>query len=303
MAVTAAAPTCHLRHFLHSRPSSLSLSYSSSISFLKPLTVSSPIALSTRLRQIHVPPLRKTLFPFLFSISTSSSSSLTAVEAEKSAEDDDAMEQYGEETEVAEDELETERGDFEDTQMDSTSSPLERNREEKLKLELPSLTVKERKELVSYAHSLGKKLKTQLVGKSGVTPNVATSFIETLESNELLKIKIHRSCPGELDDVVKQLEEATGSVAVGQIGRTMIIYRPSLTKLKAEEKKKQVRERFHKRVLKSKLAKANKSTEQAPKLFRRGSSWNHINKSKEQAPKFSRRGSSWNARSSRSNTT
>ncbi|RYR24517.1 hypothetical protein Ahy_B02g058020 isoform C [Arachis hypogaea] len=59
-------------------------------------------------------------------------------------------------------------------------------------------------------------LKTQLVGKSGVTPNVATSFIETLEANELLKIKIHRSCPGELEDVVKQLEQATGSVAVGQ---------------------------------------------------------------------------------------
>ncbi|RYR72864.1 hypothetical protein Ahy_A02g007090 [Arachis hypogaea] len=31
-------------------------------------------------------------------------------------------------------------------------------------------------------------LKTQLVRKSGVTPNVATSFIETLDTNELLKI-------------------------------------------------------------------------------------------------------------------
>ncbi|RYR38645.1 hypothetical protein Ahy_A09g043768 [Arachis hypogaea] len=40
-----------------------------------------------------------------------------------------------------------------------------------------SVLLTERKEL----------LKTQLVGKSGVTPNVATSFIETLEANELLK--------------------------------------------------------------------------------------------------------------------
>ena len=55
---------------------------------------------------------------------------------------------------------------------------------------LPSLTVKEKKDLASYAHSLGKKLKSQLVGKSGVTANVATSFIETLESNELLKVAI-----------------------------------------------------------------------------------------------------------------
>lgn len=55
-------------------------------------------------------------------------------------------------------------------------------------LQLPTLTVKEKKELASYAHSLGNKLKSQLVGKSGVTANVATSFIETLEANELLKV-------------------------------------------------------------------------------------------------------------------
>lgn len=68
-----------------------------------------------------------------------------------------------------------------------------------------------------------------------------------------LQIKIHRSCPGELDDVVKQLEESTGSVAVGQIGRTLIIYKPSLSKLKAEEKKKQVRELFLRKQHKPRL--------------------------------------------------
>lgn len=47
--------------------------------------------------------------------------------------------------------------------------------------------------------------------------------------------------------MVKQLEEATGSVVVGQIGRTVIIYRPSLSKLKAEEKKKQARKVFVRR--------------------------------------------------------
>ncbi|KAM7254863.1 hypothetical protein ACFE04_020104 [Oxalis oulophora] len=102
-----------------------------------------------------------------------------------------------------------------------------------------SLTVKEKKDLASYANSLGKKLKSQLVGKSGVTQSVASSFVENLESNELLKIKIHRTCPGELDDVVSQLEELTGSVVVGKIGRTVILYRPSITKLKVEEKKKE----------------------------------------------------------------
>ncbi|TYH37350.1 hypothetical protein ES332_D12G033500v1 [Gossypium tomentosum] len=125
-------------------------------------------------------------------------------------------------------------------------------------VKLLNLTVKEKKELASYAHGLGKKLKCQLVGKSGVTDNVIFSFLETLEANELLKIKIHRTCPGELEDVVSQLEQATGSVVVGQIGRTVIIYKPSLTKMKAEEKKKEFQRAFIRRQSKLKPTLANK---------------------------------------------
>jgi RNA-binding protein len=58
---------------------------------------------------------------------------------------------------------------------------------------VPELTIKEKKELASYAHSLGKKLKYQQVGKSGVTPAVAASFIQTLEANELLKVPLSSS--------------------------------------------------------------------------------------------------------------
>ncbi|KAG9442815.1 hypothetical protein H6P81_018669 [Aristolochia fimbriata] len=112
----------------------------------------------------------------------------------------------------------------------------------------PILTVKEKKELASYAHSLGKKLKSQQVGKSGVTVSLAASFIENLEANELLKLKVHNSCPGELPDVVRQLEEATGSVAVGQIGRSVILYRPSVTKMQEAERKKQQVQSVRKRV-------------------------------------------------------
>ena len=54
--------------------------------------------------------------------------------------------------------------------------------------EVPNLTVKEKKELGSYANSLGDKLKSQQVGKSGVTENVVFAFNETLEKNELLKV-------------------------------------------------------------------------------------------------------------------
>ncbi|XP_010429035.1 PREDICTED: uncharacterized protein LOC104713577 [Camelina sativa] len=99
------------------------------------------------------------------------------------------------------------------------------------------LSAKEKKRFASYAHSLGDKLKSQLIGKSGVTDSVVLSFLETLEKNELLKVKIHRTCPGELEEILLHLEEATGSVIVGQIARTVILYRPSPTKLKAEEEK------------------------------------------------------------------
>lgn len=58
-------------------------------------------------------------------------------------------------------------------------------------IKLPTLTVKEKKDLASYAHSLGKKLKCQLVGKSGVTDTVISSFDETLEKNELLKVYVY----------------------------------------------------------------------------------------------------------------
>ena len=47
---------------------------------------------------------------------------------------------------------------------------------------------------------------------------------------------------------MKQLEKATGSIVVGQIGRTVILYRPSLTKLKAEEKKKQAVRAFTRKL-------------------------------------------------------
>lgn len=55
----------------------------------------------------------------------------------------------------------------------------------------PSLSVKEKKELASFAHSLGKKLKSQQVGKSGVTDTVIGALIETLEKNELLKVMLY----------------------------------------------------------------------------------------------------------------
>ncbi|CAA7020642.1 unnamed protein product [Microthlaspi erraticum] len=167
-------------------------------------------------------------------------------EDEESEEDDYSAEEYQDEDEEdEEDELEGGMVSAEATEEVSEMGLGEKEEKtEKMKKKARGsglkLSIKEKKELASYAHSLGDKLKCQLVGKSGVTDSVVFSFLETLEKNELLKVKIRKTSPDELEDAVRHLEEATGSVAVGQIGRTVILYRPSPTKMKAEEKKKEV---------------------------------------------------------------
>ncbi|KAJ4898728.1 RNA-binding CRS1 / YhbY (CRM) domain protein [Raphanus sativus] len=185
--------------------------------------------------------------------STSSSSSLVAksfsaidepdlLGEEDESEEDDYNEEKDEEEEL-DSGMVSARGSEEDYE-EGLGEKEEEDKIEKMKKKTRGsglkLTIKEKKELASYAHSLGDKLKCQLVGKSGVTDSVVFSFLETLEKNELLKVKIRKTSPQEMEDAVMHLEEATGSVAVGQIGRTVILYRPSPTKMKAEEKKKEV---------------------------------------------------------------
>ncbi|KAF8406495.1 hypothetical protein HHK36_008584 [Tetracentron sinense] len=106
----------------------------------------------------------------------------------------------------------------------ATSSVLKRNGESIAKL--PSLTVKEKKELSAYAHSLGKKLKSQQVGKSGVTSSVAASFLETLEANELLKPKLKPKplqSPNEEAVRVKHVQKRQFSVGLDQIQISCLI--------------------------------------------------------------------------------
>jgi RNA-binding protein len=199
MTATASSSSCHLLLVLRSQPPLPSPSSSSFISFLKPLFLPSS---NITLRKFHLLP-KNTLFPTFLSTPPSSSrafsytpplSSFIGSSTSKSTEENTLEEEEDdEETDFSEDEFETEKDNFEGSQVvveDSNSSPLVRQRQERLKVELPSLSVKEKKELGSYAHSLGKKLKTQSVGKSGITPNLVTAFSDNLEANELLKVMV-----------------------------------------------------------------------------------------------------------------
>ncbi|GJX57589.1 putative RNA-binding, CRM domain-containing protein [Tanacetum coccineum] len=78
----------------------------------------------------------------------------------------------------------------EDTEKEKEAADDDRiaNEHKEMMSKLREMSVKDKKELGSYANSLGKKLKSQQVGKSGVTDSVAVALLETLEANELLKI-------------------------------------------------------------------------------------------------------------------
>ncbi|GJP42902.1 hypothetical protein CLOM_g2432, partial [Closterium sp. NIES-68] len=93
----------------------------------------------------------------------------------------------------------------------------------------------ERKELRAYAHRMGNRISTHQIGKWGVTSTVITSLHDGLEKHELLKIKISDNCPDEAWEVGQVLEEKLAAQVVGLIGRTALLYRPSLTKLARED--------------------------------------------------------------------
>lgn len=107
------------------------------------------------------------------------SSSLT-LETHKNVVIEDDLELNSKETQV----VETAKEAVSELGLDSSE------KYRKLVANLPSLSTAEKKALASYAHSLGKKLKSQQVGKGGVTDAVATALVETLEANELLKVYI-----------------------------------------------------------------------------------------------------------------
>ncbi|GBG72124.1 hypothetical protein CBR_g11057 [Chara braunii] len=94
----------------------------------------------------------------------------------------------------------------------------------------PALGARERKELRAYANGLGKSLVVWQIGKSGISNSVVSSVTEALEANELIKVKILDNCEDDVSVVADKLERKTKSQVVGKVGRTLLLYRPSLRK-------------------------------------------------------------------------
>ena len=86
------------------------------------------------------------------------------------------------------------------------------------------LTSKQRAELRSLCNPLPTTL---MIGKEGVTENVAQSALQQLQARELVKARVLENALMEAREAAEQLCEMTGAEIVQVIGFTFVVYRKS----------------------------------------------------------------------------
>lgn len=79
-----------------------------------------------------------------------------------------------------------------------------------------------------YLRAIGSTLNPIVqIGKFGINENVLGSLEEALEARELVKIRILHNSPLEPEDVAQELAKIVGAELVQEIGRNLLLYRPS----------------------------------------------------------------------------
>ncbi len=68
------------------------------------------------------------------------------------------------------------------------------------------------------------------IGKSGVTPEITKAISDALEARELIKINVLKNCLYEPKAISSMLSERSRSDVVSQIGRKIVLYKPSKEK-------------------------------------------------------------------------
>ena len=84
------------------------------------------------------------------------------------------------------------------------------------------LTSKQRQFLRGLAHPLAPVVR---VGKGGVTESLVAETRKSLDSHELIKVRIEIDESGERKDVAARLATATDAQLAGTIGKIAILYR------------------------------------------------------------------------------
>jgi RNA-binding protein len=85
------------------------------------------------------------------------------------------------------------------------------------------LSSKQRQFLRGLAHPLSPLVR---VGKGGVTDSLIAETRKSLDSHELIKVRIEVDEGSERRGVAERLAEATDSQLAGTIGKVAILYRP-----------------------------------------------------------------------------
>lgn len=89
------------------------------------------------------------------------------------------------------------------------------------------LTSKQRAFLKKKAHELNPIVR---IGKDGLQETVIESILSTIDSRELIKVKILQNCETEKEEIYQKLLEETRFDIVGMIGRTIIVFKENKEK-------------------------------------------------------------------------
>lgn len=87
---------------------------------------------------------------------------------------------------------------------------------------------KQRKHLKSLANTMDPKV---IIGKNGITENLLTQIDDTLEANELVKIKILNNNLDDHNDLIQEILKELNAEFVSHMGNKFVIYRQSEDKI------------------------------------------------------------------------
>lgn len=78
-----------------------------------------------------------------------------------------------------------------------------------------------------FLRAMGNGLEsTVYIGRDGVTPAVLGALEEALSSNELVKVRVERTCPLGRKEVGPRLAADAAAYLVQILGQTVLLYRP-----------------------------------------------------------------------------
>ncbi len=86
-----------------------------------------------------------------------------------------------------------------------------------------NLTGKQRRALRALGHHLQPAV---TIGKNGVVESVLEQLEEILLAQQLVKVKLLRTCPLGKEAVIDALTQRTGAALAQAVGHTLLLYRP-----------------------------------------------------------------------------